>query len=178
MLPVLALLIIAPASLGSAKPTRDRCVVSQDGVVLHHPSRTPCNAEEQQGMAREEKTRKGEANDLDFATEIPPGNPYIPTNPQSRAGNGPLHPVEIGTRIVYRHSLTRTLYTDGLKARVVRYRGDRREEILPAAESHGAARYEIRTTDRLRGEVGNPDIHETQRHYVIPNATAYELAAS
>jgi len=172
LLGALALLLATPVDLAMAETSRDRCVYSADGVVLHQPNAVACGAAERRGKAR------GESNELEFATEIPPGNPFLPSDPHRRTGGGPVQPIEIGTRILYRKSLERSLYTEGLLARVIRYRGDRSEEMLAAAEGHGAARFEIRSSQRLSAEAGVPDIHETQRHYVVPNPTAYMLEAS
>jgi hypothetical protein len=157
----------------AANTALDACVysVSVDGLLLHAPPGADC------ARSSQEPEPDGDSG-LAFATEIPPGNPFVPSDPHPRLGRGPWQPVEIGTRILYRSSLKRSLYSGDQLTRVIRYRGDRSDEVLAAGDGYGAARHEVRTTVRLSGEIGAGNIHETQRHFVVPGDLGPALEVS
>ncbi|MCP5042815.1 MAG: hypothetical protein GY944_17460 [bacterium] len=164
--------------VAAARPRGDRCVASPDGVVLHHPSGAACGDAERETRVKAQRRQRGETNAFQRSAQIPPANPFVPGDLAARQGRGPWQPAEPGTRMLYRHSKKRTLYAGPHLAGKFVYRGDRSEEFLAAPSGMGGATVEIRTTDRLIGDSGVGDVHETQRHYVIPGATHYRSIAS
>lgn len=87
----LAILLAGFANRTSARSVRRGCVYSTssaDPVRLRAPPGVRCPSAPDKRIDEESK---GE----EFPTEIPPGNPFVPSNPYQGIDCGPWQPVEI-----------------------------------------------------------------------------------
>lgn len=164
----------------AAGPAPPACVSSPDGVVLYRPGGAPCGNDERAQRVRVRARQQGARTDFAESSAIPPADPFVPvaTSSGKGSGNGAWLPAEPGTRSLFRSSLKRTLYAGPHLAKKFQYQGDRSEELLPAPKGYGAARSELRVTDRLMGARGVADISETQRHFLVPSPSRYRVVAS